>query len=172
MTPADIVASVRPHGDNLDDLNEKEMGFVLAIMSGKNATEAYKISYGDSGVAPGTIRAYACRMYHKPKIQRWLSAARQAHLGNAVLTRETHLREMERLRELSIDSGDLKSAVKAEEVRGYVAGLRIERAEITINNPAAILAEINRLNPKIAKQLAEQYAIPVVIEHEPGATDV
>ena len=169
VTAADIMKSVQHVGEDLPKLTESQMGFVHSIMAGKSASQAYRENYNCADSSPNTISGNACRTFHHPKIKKWLSAAAQAQLGNAVLTRDNHLRQMERLRELAVDTGDLKSAVKAEEVRGYVAGLRVERVEITHNDPAAILQQIRAINPKIAEQLANQYGMNVapIIEHEP-----
>ena len=158
--------------EHLEDLSEKDFQFVLGILQGKTCIQAYQDSRPHLTSKKTTQYGNAWKLHHKPHIQAWLSAAKQARAGSAILTRENHLLELERLRELSIDAGDMKSAVKSEEVRGYVAGLRVERVDINVNNPAAILAEINQMNPEVAGMLAKQYAIPLetaapkVIEHD------
>jgi hypothetical protein len=94
-------------------------------------------------------------------VSAWISAARQAHLGTAIVTQDTHLRELERIKEASLDAAEFKTALTAEIARGRVAGLYIERLDITINNPAALLAEIAQIDPDTAKALAARFAIPL-----------
>ena len=171
ITPVEIMNSAKVDVDGLEDLSEKDFQFVLGILQGKSAIQAYEDSRPHLKSKKSTRYGNAWKLHHKPYIQAWLSAAKQSRAGSAILTRENHLLELERLRELSIDAGDMKSAVKSEEVRGYVAGLRVERVDINVNNPAAILQEIRQMNPEVATMLAKQYAIPLdtaapVIEHD------
>lgn len=160
MPPSDAAQLVEEPDTDLPPLTHKQMKFVEALLKGLTGADAYREAYDCSGSADPTIWARASELRADSRVAVWLSAARQAHLGSAILTRENHMRELERLRELAIDQKDVKTALGAEVQRGHVAGLRVDRSEITINNPAAILSEIGRINPDIAQRIAETYAIP------------
>lgn len=116
------------HGD-LPDLTEKQREFARHILAGKTASDAYRAAYDCSNMVPNTIWCEASRTRALPHVAQWLSEARQAHLGTAVLTRDQHLQELERLREIAIRSGNIGAAVLAETTRGKVAGHHIERIQ-------------------------------------------
>ena len=46
---------------------------------------------------------------------------------------ESHLTELSRLRDEAVDSGQISSAISAEISRGKVAGLYIEKKEVTVS---------------------------------------
>lgn len=148
--------------EKLPPLTPKQMKFVEGRLNGLSASDAYRAAYDVAGMNPNTLWSSASRLNTDPKVAAWLSAARKAHLGSAVVTQDSHLRELERLREIALDAGDIKGAVGAEIHRGKVAGLYVERSEHIINNPAAILAEIANIDPVVAKRLAGRYAIPLI----------
>ena len=51
----------------------------------------------------------------------------------AAVSMESHLTELSRLRDEAADSGQISSAISAEISRGKVAGLYVEKKEVTVN---------------------------------------
>lgn len=147
----------------LPALTEQQQEFVRQRLAGKTATDAYKASYSTADMLPRTVWAEASRLNTHPDITAWLSAARQAHLGTAVLTREGHMNELERLREIAIASGNVGAAVQAEQLRGKVAGHQVDRvADVTADlDPFDALRAIARdMGEDVAKQAAAKSGLP------------
>lgn len=152
---------VIPGAKELPNLTAKQMGFVAAILGGKNASDAYREAYAAADMAPATINAAASKLRRDPDIDAWIRAGHIAHLTSGVLTKEEHIRELGAIRELGKEQGDLKSAVAAEHLRGKASGFYVERSEVTIYDPAAILAQIATMDPQVAALLAQRFNLPL-----------
>lgn len=136
------------------------MTFVRGLLAGKTGIDAYRAAYSCEHWTANAIMVEASRLRVHPKISLWLSAARQAHLGTAILTREAHLAELERLKELALASGNLGAAIVAEQTRGKVAGHHVEQVrDVTQYDPAHTLNEIASASPELAQMLAQQHGI-------------
>lgn len=146
--------------DDLPELTANQREFVRLRLAGKTGADAYRGAYDVSGMNDRAIWVEASRVSANPKVSLWLSAARQAHLGTAVLTRDSHLAELDRLKEIAIASGNVGAAVKAEELRGKVAGHQVDRVQEIPADPADTLRDIAQHQPDLAAQLAAAHGIP------------
>ena len=140
-------------GADLPDLTEQQMEYVKGLLGGKGLAESYRAAYDCSKMSPNAVWVEASRLRHHPKISLWLSAARQAHLGSGTVTLESHIRELERLKEIAIATGNVGAAVQAEQLRGKAQGHYVERMDVTHHNSDALLDEIRQLSPELAAQL-------------------
>lgn len=146
---------------DLPELTHQQMEFVRAIVGGKNATEAYRQAYDCSGMQPHSIWCNASKLRSDTKVAQWISAARQANLGSAILTREQHMQELERLREGARSANQHAAAITAEIARGRAAGLITDQIALTQrHDPASALAAIADHSPELAAQLAALHDIP------------
>lgn len=143
--------------DDLPELTAQQDKFVQGILSGKSASDAYRAAYDCSQSQDSTVWAEASRLRGDHKVSAWLSAARKAGLGRAAVTLEGHISELERLREIAIDSGNVGAAVQAEQLRGKASGHYSENINLRFDEPANILDELRKLDPKLARQLADQH---------------
>ncbi len=151
--------------DDLPDLTANQMGYVHAVCSGMSGADALRASRDVSGWSNVSIWAEVSKLNAHPSIRLWLSAARKACLGSAVLTKDGHLQQLERLREIALDTGNVGAAVQAEQIRGKVAGHQVERYEdMTPIDPKVTLEELARISPQAAQALAAAAGI-VLIEH-------
>lgn len=141
---------------DLPDLTAQQMEFVRHILAGKTASDAYRAAYDTSEMLTKTVWAEASRLRSHPGVTAWLAAARKAHLGTAVLTKEAHMQELERLREIALDSGNVGAAVQAEQLRGKVAGHHIEKVQDVTDRTDThrTLDEIAAHAPDLAASLA------------------
>lgn len=146
---------------NLEDLTPKQLGFVRGILDGKTASDAYRSAYDCSDMMQETIWAEASRLRHDPKVAAWLTAARTANLGSITVTLGGHLQELERLKEIAIQTGNVGAAVNAEVSRGKAAGHYVEKIQDVTreNDVATTLKEIAAVSPDLAQQLASQHGI-------------
>lgn len=145
---------------DLPDLTEKQQEFVKHLLAGRTGAEAYRRAYDCREMSQNTVIAEASRLRSSPNIAAWLSAARQAHLGTTVVTRESHIAELERLREIALETGNIGAAVQAEQLRGKVAGHQIERVQEVPADPIETLKELAVHQPDLAAQLAQAHGIP------------
>lgn len=144
----------------LPELTPQRQEFVRNILTGKSYSEAYRIAFTANDWTPNAVWVAASRLAADADVKLWLAAARQACLGTHVLTRESHQQQLERLREIAIASGNVGAAVKAEELRGKVAGHQVDRVQEVPHDPAETLRDIARHQPDLAAQLAAEHNIP------------
>lgn len=154
----------------LPDLTEKQQKFVEGLLAGKSGADAYRAAYDCSDMLSSTVIASASRLRANPNIGAWLSAARIAGLGSASVTYESHLRELERLKELALNAGNLGAAVQAEQIRGKVAGHHVEQVRDVTDrfDPAQTIREIAVHSPELAASLAA--ANGITFDATDGAT--
>lgn len=144
----------------LPELTAQQLEFVRHLLAGKTASDAYRASYDTENMQNPTIWVEASRLRSHPNVAIWLAAARKAKLGTAVLTKEQHMQELERLREIALDSGNIGAAVQAEQTRGKVAGHHVERVQDVTDqmDPIATLRQIEQQHgPEIAASLAAKH---------------
>lgn len=142
---------------DLPELTERQKKFVFGILSGYTASDAYRAAYDCSNMQPNSIWCEASKLRSHPNVSQWLAAAREAGLGQAKVTLESHLTELERLREIALRTGNVGAAVQAEQLRGKATGHYTEKLEVTTGDPIDIMAELATLvkaNPDLAKELA------------------
>lgn len=144
-------------GEELPDLTDQQMRFVECLLAGKSASDAYRESYNTANCTDRTIWAAASRLRADSKVATWLSAARKAGLGRAAVTLEGHLAELERLREIALETGNVGAAVQAEQLRGKASNHYSENINLTHKAPENVLDEIRKLNPALADQLANEH---------------
>lgn len=146
-------------GDDLPELTDQQRKFVEGILAGKTSSDAYRCAYDCSHSRNPSIWAAASAMRADSKVAMWLAAARKAGLGHAVVTLEGHITELERLREIAIESGNVGAAVQAEQLRGKAQGHYVERLEVTATDPLDTLRQIAALSPDLAAKLAAAQGI-------------
>lgn len=161
-----------PRQDTADwpDLTEQQQAFVMEYLAnGGNATAAYKIAYNTDNMGPNSISVEACRTRAHPKIALAIAQGRKNGMGAAKLSHEAHMQELERLKAIAIETGNVGAAVQAEQLRGKAAGHYVERhADVTTHDPVETLREIAKDSPQLAADLAQRHGIPWTADE--GAT--
>lgn len=143
----------------LPELTANQARFVERLLAGDNASDAYRAAYDASNCVPNTIWAAASKLSADTKVRQWLAAARKACLGSAVVTIDNHTQQLERLREIALDTGNVGAAVQAEQYRGKVAGLYVEQyRNLTPRDPSDILKDLQSFSPRVAAVVAEELA--------------
>lgn len=176
-TSGDIMArrkitddTIKQEAADLPQLTAQQQKFVEGILAGKTATDAYRAAYDCSNMVSNSIWCAASKLRSETKVAQWLSAARQAGLGTATVTFENHIRELERLREIALTSGNIGAAVQAEQIRGKAAGHHVDQVrDVTErHDPASTIREIALHAPELAAALAASHGI--TIDLTDGAT--
>lgn len=144
----------------LPDLTAQQHEFVRHLLAGKTGADAYRAAYDVEGTSPASVIAQASRLRANVNVSAWLAAGREAHLGTAVLTRESHMAELERLKEIALKTGNVGAAVQAEQLRGKVAGHQVDTVrDITPLDVTQTLKDIATASPDLAAALAAQHGI-------------
>lgn len=145
----------------LPELTGQQQKFVEGLLAGKTGADAYRAAYDCSNMLGSTIIAAASRLRANSNISAWLSAARQAGLGTATVTFESHLRELERIREIALESGNIGAAVQAEQIRGKAAGHHVDQVRNVTerHDPAQTIKDIAQHAPELAAALAAEHGI-------------
>ena len=112
-----------------DDLTVKQRRFVQLYLKHGNATEAYKAAYNVKKMTDDAIRVESCRLLRHPNIAHYLSGVNKKAEEMAVLTLEEHMAELQLLREMAKDKGQLNSAITAEVKRGELRRFYVKQIE-------------------------------------------
>jgi len=145
--------------DDLPDLTDQQRKFVEGILAGRNASDSYRAAYNTDNMLQESVWALASRLRADVKVSSWLAAARKAGLGHAKITLDGHLTELERLKELCIETGNLGAAVQAEQLRGKAAGHYIEQTRELPPDPLEAIQQLEAEAPEIAALLRAKHNI-------------
>ncbi len=121
--------------DELPQLTGRQQQFLDGLLAGKIGVDAYRATYNCANLSDAAIRVEASRLKHLRKVTLTLSAVRMACLGPPKATLENHIRELERLKEIAINSGNVGAAVQAEQLRGKVMGFYTKKSEVAAQQP-------------------------------------
>lgn len=114
-------------------LTAKQEAFCLAYIETNNASEAYRRSYDASKMKDGTIHQTASRLLADVDVTARLEQLRAPVRERAKITLESHLERLNHLSLMAEQAEQYSAAIKAEESRGKVAGLYVEKIDHTTN---------------------------------------
>jgi hypothetical protein len=151
--------------DELPDLTEKEQKFLEGLLQYKPATVAYREAFDCSNMLDTSIQVAASRLRHSSKMRLWFSAAKKAYLGTAVVTLDSHVRELDRIKEIALETGNVGAAAQCEQLRGKATGLYVDKFEdVTPSEPVKLLRDMLQYFPEIVPAITERVARPVPID--------
>lgn len=117
--------------DSLPELTDQQHKFVIALLEGKNASDAYRHAYPVSlEWTPEALWVAASRLHHNAKVRLWLRAAVLAGQDRAVRTVDRHISELSELQHIAVASGNIGAAVQAATQIGKVSQLYRDSVEI------------------------------------------
>ena len=146
---------------SLPDISEQDQEFARLVAIGKGTlSDAYRATHDCAHWQSNSVWAKASALRANGKIQIWIDAFRAAGLGASGYTLERHVAELERIKGLSLASGNLGAALGCEQTIGKAAGLHIERVQEVPIDPVQTLKDIAAHQPDVAASLAEQAGIP------------
>ena len=130
---------VKGGASTLTGLTDKQESFASLVASGKNQTEAYRLSYDAERMADATVWTEASLLLSNPKVAARLAVLNQEKENQrrmmAVSRAERVLQRLERL----ADSATTESVrVRANELLGKTAGLFTDQVEITTDSDRSV----------------------------------
>lgn len=151
--------------EKLEDLTNQQLNFVQGILAGKTQSDAYRDAYDTSNMLPATVHAEASRLRANRKLAAWISLGRRQAMARGTITLESHLAELESLKEEARSTGNYGAAVKAEELRGKAAGVYLgDESGKLAKVPAAQLIEMVRgmIGDEAAQTLASKLGVTLM----------
>lgn len=134
-------------------LTPMQEAFCLAYVETGNASEAYRIAYPRSkSWKNNAVWNRASEMLKHGLVVGRIAELRSSSAESAKMTLETHLLDLQRLRDKADRSGKFSAAVAAEVSRGRAAGFYVERMNVNHSfsdlSDDDIRAELAALNVK------------------------
>lgn len=114
-------------------LTAKQEAFCLAYIETNNASEAYRRAYNSKNMKPETINKRSSELIQDGAITGRLEQLRAPVRDRAQITLESHLERLNHLSLMAEQAEQYSAAIKAEESRGKVAGLYVEKVDHTTN---------------------------------------
>lgn len=116
-------------------LTPKQEKFCLEFIQCGNAAEAYRRAYSAEKMKPETVWSNASRIMADSKVLARVSELRADAAQKAMVTLESHLADLARLRDLAEEDGQFSAAITAEISRGKAVGLYTERLKQEVSGP-------------------------------------
>ena len=110
-------------------LTPKQENFCNSYIELGNASEAYRLAYDAAGMKSTTINRNAKALLDNNKIAARLQELRAPVVERVRITLESHLDEMERLKQIALQSDNVNAALTAEMGRAKAAGLYVTKVE-------------------------------------------
>lgn len=115
-----------------DRLTPKQENFCHAYLETGSASSAYRAAYNTQRMKDETVWVNASQLLNKAKVALRIAELKAPALESTQLTVESHLAQLTELRDQAIAVGKMAAAVRAEELRGKVAGFYTEKAQIEL----------------------------------------
>lgn len=111
-------------------LTPKQEAFAQAIVTGMNQSDAYRAAYKvREGTKPETVNQAASRIMADSNVTARVEELREPVAKKAQITLESHLEDLQRLRNMAVKANQMSAAISAEVARGKAAGVHIEKSE-------------------------------------------
>jgi phage terminase small subunit len=125
-------------------LTPKQEAFCIAYIECGNASEAYRRSYDAGSMTATSVNRKAKELLDNGKIAARLAELRAPAVERAQVTLESHLTELQRLRDAAYSAEKFGPAIQAEIARGKASGLYVDKVEHSGTlNWAGVLQELN-----------------------------
>jgi phage terminase small subunit len=130
-------------------LTPKQESFCLAYLETGNASEAYRRAYNTAKMKPESVNRLAKAAVDNVKIASRLAELRKPAVEAAQITLQSHLRDLQDLRDKAATAEQYAAAITAETNRGKAAGLYTEKIEANVTHKtlAQELADLNDASP-------------------------
>ena len=116
---------------DLPDLTEKQLNFVLGIQKGLSKSDAYRQAYDCTKMKPDSIWCNASKLASSTKVAQWLAYLKATQISEAIYTKEAHILDMAEAARACKENKAWSAYVKAIESLGRCAGHYVDKSEIT-----------------------------------------
>ena len=116
-------------------LTPKQEKFCLEFIQCGYAAEAYRRAYSAEKMKPETVWNSAYKLMENGEVKARVQELRETAAQKAIVTLESHLADLARLRDLAEEDGQFSAAITAEISRGKAVGLYTERLKQEVSGP-------------------------------------
>jgi phage terminase small subunit len=110
-------------------LTSKQENFCHAFIELGNASDAYRAAYDAEKMKEETIWRSAHDVLKNPKVSARIEELRKPVVERVRITLESHLDEMQRLKDIALQKDNINAALAAEMGRAKAAGLYVTKTE-------------------------------------------
>lgn len=110
-------------------LTAKREKFAQEVASGKSQADAYRVAFSADNMKPETIIQAASRLMANSNVSARVAELREPIAKKAQMTLESHLKDLEMLRDKALEAAQYSAAISAEIARGKAAGVHVEKSE-------------------------------------------
>lgn len=128
-------------GLNLMTLTIKQENFCIAVAKGKNQTEAYREYYNTKNMKDETIWNSAYKLMNNGEVAAKIAELRARMEEKLVYSAKQSFENFEELKRMAIMKNNVQAALKAEELKGKLAGLYVDKQEVAIEGVKKVLVE-------------------------------
>lgn len=135
---------------SLPELTSSQYNFVLNLLSGMHATDAYKKAYPNCTMRGVPLAVEAARSRNNPKIKMWIAAATKMSLMSGAVTFDRWLSDQHSLIQQCIEEKAFASAQAGHTAIGKALGFIDKKEEINpLLDPENLLKALSRVLPPI-----------------------
>lgn len=109
--------------------------FAQAVASGMNQSDAYREAYKvRAGTKLSSINVNASKLMSDAKVAQRVAELRGAVAKKTMITLESHLADLQKLRNMAVKAEQFGAAITAEVARGKAAGIVVEKGHVNLTN--------------------------------------
>ena len=120
-------------------LTSKQTAFAEAVASGKSQADAFCTAFDSTKMLRKTIHEKASRLMADSLIKARVAELRIPIALKAQMTLESHLEDLQRLRNMAAKEKQYGAAITAEIARGKASGVHVEKNETTLTIPTFVV---------------------------------
>src|SRR5690606_23899768 len=102
-----------PPDEELPELNERQLLFVLGIAKGMTASDAYRKVYGCEGWTQESVWTAASRLRNHPAVKKWLAIRRTEVVREIGHSKEQAIQDLEDIKQRALAEGKYIAAINA-----------------------------------------------------------
>ena len=115
-------------------LTARQEKFCQGIVSGMSQAAAYRAAYSIENKSKKSVWEMSSVLADNIKVVSRIAELRKPAVAKAMITLESHLDDLMKLRNLAVQEKQVAAAITAEIARGKAAGIHIEKSQIDLNN--------------------------------------
>jgi len=115
-------------------LTPKQETFCLGIVEGLTSAESYKRAGYQPKASDATRQQAASRLLNSKEIAQRVFELRAPAAIQAGITLQSHLDDLQRLRNMAVKEKQFSAAITAEIARGKASGVHVEKSEQTVTS--------------------------------------
>ena len=148
-----------------DRFNPKDQNFIDQMVNcyGKKTATQCAI---DAGFSPNGARTRASELMAREDIRSEIDKRLEEIRGKWEITKDKHYQELGELRDMAKETKNVNAAVRAEELRGKVAGLYIDRQILAATKMVRLPDGTSKLEQDLTEQDYENMMEKILIDHD------